>query len=52
MIAAAVQPNTPDTLQRFIRHAGEVKPGLRMPDYERLSEADAAAIADWLGALR
>jgi cytochrome c oxidase subunit 2 len=52
MIAAALQPNTPETLQRFIRHAGEVKPGLRMPDYERLSEPDAEAIADWLGTLQ
>ncbi len=48
-IAAAVQPNTPQTLRRFIQHAGAIKPGLRMPDYERLSDADVAAIADWLG---
>jgi cytochrome c oxidase subunit 2 len=48
-LAAAVQPNTPEALRRFIRHAGDMKPGLRMPDYERLSEADVAAIADWLG---
>jgi cytochrome c oxidase subunit 2 len=52
MIAAAVQVNTPDALRRFIAHAGEVKPGLRMPDYERLSEADVAAIAAWLGTLQ
>jgi cytochrome c oxidase subunit 2 len=51
-IAAALQPNTPQTLRRFIAHAGKVKPGLRMPDYERLSESDVAAIADWLGRLR
>jgi cytochrome c oxidase subunit II len=51
-IAAAVQPNTPETLRRFIAHAGDVKPGLRMPNYERLSEADVTAIADWLGTLR
>jgi cytochrome c oxidase subunit 2 len=51
-IAAAVQPNTPETLRRFIQHAGDVKPGLRMPDYERLSEADVDAIADWLGTLQ
>jgi cytochrome c oxidase subunit II len=51
-IAAAVQPNTPETLRRFIAHAGDVKPGLRMPDYERLSEADVSAVADWLGTLR
>lgn len=51
-IAAAVQPNTPDTLRRFIAHAGDVKPGLRMPDYERLSEAEVSAIADWLGTLQ
>jgi cytochrome c oxidase subunit II len=51
-IAAAVQPNTPEALRRFIAHAGEVKPGLRMPDYERLSEADVSAVADWLGTLQ
>ena len=51
-IAAAVQPNTPETLRRFIAHAGDVKPGLRMPDYERLSEAEVSAVADWLGTLQ
>jgi cytochrome c oxidase subunit 2 len=51
-IAAAVQLNTPETLQRFIAHAGEVKPGVRMPDYERLSEADVSAVAGWLGTLQ
>ncbi len=51
-IAAAIQPNTPETLRRFIAHAGDVKPGLRMPDYDRLSDADVASIADWLGTLQ
>lgn len=51
-IAAGVLPNDEATLQRFIRHAGELKPGLRMPDYDRLPDTDVAAIADWLGTLK
>lgn len=51
-LAAAIQSNTSETLRRFIRHAGVLKPSIRMPDYDRLSEADVAAIADWLGTLQ
>jgi cytochrome c oxidase subunit 2 len=50
-IAAGILPNEPTTLRRFIRHAGDLKPGLRMPDYDRLPEADVDAIASWLETL-
>jgi cytochrome c oxidase subunit 2 len=48
MIAAGILPNDPATLRRFIRHAGDMKPGVRMPDYDRLSDADVDLIASWL----
>jgi cytochrome c oxidase subunit II len=51
-IAAAILPNDATTLRRFIAHAGALKPGLRMPDYDRLSSADVDAIASWLETLQ
>ncbi|RYG35887.1 MAG: cytochrome c oxidase subunit II [Burkholderiales bacterium] len=51
-IAAGVIKNEPATLRRFIQHAGKMKPGLRMPDYHRLSSQSVDAIASWLGSLR
>jgi cytochrome c oxidase subunit 2 len=51
-LAAGILPNDPATLRRFIRHAGDLKPGLRMPDYDRLQEAQLEAIAGWIGTLQ
>ncbi|RYG33383.1 MAG: cytochrome c oxidase subunit II [Burkholderiales bacterium] len=51
-IAAGILPNDKATLTRFIKHAGELKPGLRMPDYDRLPQQDVEAIADWLHAMQ
>ncbi len=50
MIGAGILPNDPQTLRRFIRHAGDLKPSLRMPNYDRLSESEIDAIAAWLEA--
>lgn len=51
-IAAGILPNDPATLRKFISHAGDLKPGIRMPDYARLSAAELESIAGWLETLR
>lgn len=51
-IAAGILKNDPATLRNFIRHAGQMKPGLRMPDYHRLPPESVDAIASWLESLR
>ncbi len=51
-IAAGILKNEPAILRRFIRHAGQMKPGLRMPDYDRLPEESVDAIASWLESLQ
>lgn len=50
-LAAGILRNDDETRRNFIAHAGAMKPGLRMPDYDRLSEEEVGAIADWLGSL-
>jgi cytochrome c oxidase subunit 2 len=50
--AAGILLNDPQTLRRFIAHAGELKPGLRMPDYRRLSAEEVDAVASWLETLQ
>jgi cytochrome c oxidase subunit 2 len=51
-LAAGILENTPGKLRKFIRHAGEMKPGLRMPDYERLTEVEVDSVATWLESLQ
>jgi cytochrome c oxidase subunit 2 len=51
MIAAGILRNDAETLRRFIRHSGNLKPGLRMPDYDRLTEAEVDVVASWLESL-
>ncbi|WP_237182619.1 cytochrome c oxidase subunit II [Roseomonas marmotae] len=51
-IAAGILPNTAENIDRFIRHAREVKPAARMPSFDMLPAAESAAIAAWLGSLR
>jgi cytochrome c oxidase subunit 2 len=51
-LAAGILPNDPGTLRSFVRHPGALKPGIRMPDYDRLSEADIDAISTWLETLK
>ena len=50
-LAALTLSNTPTTLERWIRHPQEVKPGNRMPDLP-LSDSDWRAITAYLRALR
>ena len=51
-LAAGTLPNTPEGRERWIAHVQQVKPGARMPSYDRLDAATLAAIGDWLGSLR
>ena len=44
---AGVLPNTPEQLQRWIRHPQLVKPGVAMPELA-IADSDAADIAAFL----
>ncbi|GGD33552.1 cytochrome c oxidase subunit II [Aureimonas glaciei] len=50
-LGAGLLPMTADNIARFVRETDHTKPGAEMPAFPDLSEADAAAIAAWLGAL-
>lgn len=50
--AAGILPMERQAVARFIRDAGDVKPGARMPTYAHMSAADSLQIADWLIGLR
>ncbi|KTF68340.1 cytochrome B [Sphingomonas sp. WG] len=50
-VAAGTLPNQPAALARFIRTPAAVKPGARMPSYPQMPEAEARAIAQYLGTL-
>ena len=51
-LGAGTLPNRPEALARWIAHVQQVKPGARMPSYERLDADELAALADWLGSLQ
>lgn len=51
-IAAATLPMEPAALARFVRDAGEVKPGSLMPTFTHMPPAHAEAIAGYLMGLR
>jgi cytochrome c oxidase subunit 2 len=51
-LAAGTLPNTQEGRVRWIAHVQQVKPGARMPSYDRLDAASLQAMAEWLGALR
>jgi cytochrome c oxidase subunit 2 len=51
-LAAGTLPNTAEGREDWIAHVQSLKPGARMPSYERLDAATLAALADWLGSLR
>ncbi len=50
-IAAGVLPNTTQNLVRWIQHTHQVKPGVQMPAFRSLSQAEAERIALYLGEL-
>jgi cytochrome c1 len=51
-LGTGVVANTPDLLRQWIRNAGSIKPGVLMPPFQNLSDADLAALADYLGSLK
>ncbi|SEJ88199.1 cytochrome c oxidase subunit 2 [Sphingomonas sp. OV641] len=51
-VGAGTLPMDPAAVARFIRHPSEAKPGARMPAFSHMSEAEASAIARYLGELR
>ncbi|PTQ07414.1 cytochrome B [Sphingomonas oleivorans] len=50
-IAAGVLPNEEAAIAGFIRHPERTKPGIAMPSFDFMPEADARAIAAWLRSL-
>jgi cytochrome c oxidase subunit 2 len=51
-LGAGTLPNDAAARERWIAHVQQVKPGARMPSYDRLDAATLAALADWLGSLQ
>jgi len=51
-LAAGTLANTAESRERWIAHVQQLKPGARMPSYDRLDAATLGAIADWLGSLQ
>jgi cytochrome c oxidase subunit II len=47
-LGAGVVGNSPEALQRWIRDPQAIKPGVLMPGYPNLSDADLAALAAYL----
>ncbi len=51
-IGAGTLPNTPDNLTQWIRNAPGVKPGIVMPPFPNLSDADLQALVAYLESLK
>lgn len=51
-LAAAVLPNTPENLARWIAGTRALKPGVHMPAFRMLPQDDLAALAAWLDGLQ
>jgi cytochrome c oxidase subunit II len=51
-LGTGVVDNTPDNLRRWLRNASSIKPGVLMPAFQSLSNADLAALADYLETLK
>jgi cytochrome c oxidase subunit 2 len=51
-LGAGVIDNTPDNLRRWIRNPQTIKPGVLMPAFQDMSDADLGALADYLESLR
>lgn len=50
-LAAGILPMTTANVARFVRHPQAIKPGVRMPAFPHLTEAEATAIARYLQGL-
>ncbi|WPB55848.1 c-type cytochrome [Xylophilus sp. GOD-11R] len=51
-LAAGTLPNDAASMARWLAHVQAMKPGARMPAYERLPTTELDALAAWLGSLR
>lgn len=50
-LGAGTLPNNVDAMAQWVAHTQELKPGARMPSYQRLDAETLQAIAAWLGSL-
>jgi cytochrome c oxidase subunit 2 len=51
-LGAGVLPNTPENLRTWLENPQAIKPGVLMPAFGSLSDADLAALVDYLEALK
>jgi cytochrome c oxidase subunit 2 len=51
-LGGGILVNDHDTLRRWIENADTLKPGVRMPSYERLSESDLEAVTAYVESLQ
>jgi cytochrome c oxidase subunit 2 len=51
-LGAGVVDNTVETMRQWLRNAGRIKPGVLMPPFQNLSEADLNDLADYLESLK
>lgn len=51
-LGAGTLGNTPENRRRWLAHIQQIKPGARMPAYDRLDAQTLDAIGDWLGSLQ
>jgi cytochrome c oxidase subunit 2 len=51
-LAAGTLPNEAQARSDWVAHVQRIKPGARMPSYERLAPQELDAISDWLGSLQ
>ena len=51
-LGAGSLPNTPAALADWIAHVQRIKPGARMPSFERLDAQTLADLGEWLGSLQ
>lgn len=51
-LGAGTLANGPDSIAQWVSHVQQLKPGARMPSYDRLDGETLAALAHWLGSLK
>jgi cytochrome c oxidase subunit 2 len=51
-LGAGTLANGPGSIAQWVAHVQQLKPGARMPSYDRLDGATLAALADWLESLQ
>jgi cytochrome c oxidase subunit II len=51
-LGAGTLDQTPQARHRWVAHVQQIKPGARMPSYDRLDPQTLDALSDWLGSLQ